>query len=456
MPRPSSPLISHEAVVEASLRIIDREGLDAFSLPRLARELNVQAPSLYHHFQDRADILRTVARAIVLQSRVPAPAACRTWVDWFVGISLSFRRAVLSHRNAAPILLEFMPRDVLIWNYELGVQILAAVGVPPEARIAVIDGLDTLTLGASLAEAARSPARAGQVFANVDADHRADARRRPGREYAHRRAAVRRLDPELPARRGPRGASGRPGPASADRPVPRNPDAPGRPADITGRRPGELARPGPPRRHERTPPAAEFRPSAAAQSGQEARQDIALLTLEMLGADRHDGPDRPPPRRRSDGLRGCVTDDLADVIMVGERILDPFGGLPPQAEPGLIAGLLLGLGVRYQQVGEPVPYMAQHPAGSGAVVIAGRVGQDRGKTADPAMICQDQLDDVGLPANLRTRDEDVAGPVWAAGMLACWSGHSWPHSWSASYRRTSSSSRECVDPGSFPRAAVQD
>jgi AcrR family transcriptional regulator len=170
MPRPSSPLISHDAVVEASLRIIDREGLDAFSLPRLARELNVQTPSLYYHFRDRADILRTVARAIVLESRVPAPDACRTWVDWFVGISLSFRRAVLSHRNAAPILLEFMPRDVLIWNYELGVQILAAVGVPPEARIGVIDGLDTLTLGASLAEAARSPARAGQVFANVDAD----------------------------------------------------------------------------------------------------------------------------------------------------------------------------------------------------------------------------------------------------------------------------------------------
>ena len=62
-----------------------------------------------------------------------------------------------------------MSRDVLIWNYELGVQILAAAGVPPEARIAVIDGLDTLTLGASLAEAAKSPARAGQVFANVDA-----------------------------------------------------------------------------------------------------------------------------------------------------------------------------------------------------------------------------------------------------------------------------------------------
>jgi len=157
-------------VVETALRLIDADGLDAFSLPRLARELKVQTPSLYYHFADRADILRTVARAIVLQSRVPEPEACPTWVDWFVGISLSFRQAVLSHRNAAPVLLEFMPRDVLIWNYELGARILAAIGVPTEARIGVIDGLDTLTLGASLAEAAKGPARAGQVFANVDAD----------------------------------------------------------------------------------------------------------------------------------------------------------------------------------------------------------------------------------------------------------------------------------------------
>jgi AcrR family transcriptional regulator len=169
MVRPASPLISHDAVVEASLRIIDDEGLDAFTLPRLARDLNVAAPSLYHHFADRADILRTVARAIVLETRLPDPATCASWVDWFVGISLAFRRAVLSHRNAAPVLLQFMPRDLLVRNYEIGVQVLAQLGVPPGQRIGVIDGLDTLTLGASLAEAAKGPARAGQVFANVDA-----------------------------------------------------------------------------------------------------------------------------------------------------------------------------------------------------------------------------------------------------------------------------------------------
>jgi len=169
MPRPAVPLISREAAVEAALGIIDREGLDAFSLPRLARELNVQAPSLYHHFQDRADILRTVARAIVLATRLPEPSVCITWVDWFVGISTAFRRAVLRHRNAAPVLLEFMPRDLLIRHYEVGVQIMAKIGVPEEQRFGVIDGLDTLTLGASLAEAAKNPATAAKVLADVDA-----------------------------------------------------------------------------------------------------------------------------------------------------------------------------------------------------------------------------------------------------------------------------------------------
>jgi hypothetical protein len=67
-------------------------------------------------------------------------------------------------------LAEFMPRDVLAWNYELGVQILAQIGVPAQERILVIEGLDTLTLGATLVEKAKGPSRAGQVFANVAAD----------------------------------------------------------------------------------------------------------------------------------------------------------------------------------------------------------------------------------------------------------------------------------------------
>jgi hypothetical protein len=54
--------------------------------------------------------------------------------------------------------------------------------------------------------------------------------------------------------------------------------------------------------------------------------------------------------------------------------------------------------VRDQQVGEPLPDMAEHPVGPGAAVVASRADQDMTQAADPAVVGQDQLDDVGLLA----------------------------------------------------------
>ena len=64
MARPSKPLISRASAVQASIEIIDAEGLDAFSLPRLAKHMGVRAPSLYHHFADKNEILTAIARHI--------------------------------------------------------------------------------------------------------------------------------------------------------------------------------------------------------------------------------------------------------------------------------------------------------------------------------------------------------------------------------------------------------
>lgn len=168
MPRPSKPLILRDSVVEASLRIIDTEGLDAFSLPRLARELNVQAPSLYHHFDDKAEILEAVARAIVLETRLPNPKSVPNWIEWLVALSLAFRQSIVRHRNAAPILLRFMPRDVLIRNYHLSAVYLQEIGVPLERVVLILDGLDKLTLGAVITEAMHGDDEGERPFAKAD------------------------------------------------------------------------------------------------------------------------------------------------------------------------------------------------------------------------------------------------------------------------------------------------
>ncbi|GAB3273908.1 TetR/AcrR family transcriptional regulator [Kineosporia babensis] len=167
MPRPAKPLIQYDAVIETSLRIIDEEGLEAFSLPRLSRELNVRAPSLYHHFADKAEIMRGIARAIVLQARLPRLEQAPTWIEWFVQVSLSFRASVLNHRNAAPILLQFMPREVLVRTYDASAQMLAELGVPADQQVLILDGVDRLTLAAAITEAVRDPDGSNQPFANA-------------------------------------------------------------------------------------------------------------------------------------------------------------------------------------------------------------------------------------------------------------------------------------------------
>ena len=85
MARPSNPLISRSAAVTASIEIIDSEGLDAFSLPRLAKHLGVRAPSLYHHFSDKNEILTEVARYIAGTSvKRPRMRPGPGWPEFFV------------------------------------------------------------------------------------------------------------------------------------------------------------------------------------------------------------------------------------------------------------------------------------------------------------------------------------------------------------------------------------
>ena len=167
MPRPSTPVLSRKAVVSAALRIIDADGLAACSMPRLAREFGVRTPSLYHHFDDRADLMAEVARMIVRETPVPRRRRPEDWIEWFVAVAVNFRRQVLRHPNAAPILLEFMPREILSARFDDAARFLTEVGVPTEAHVVILDGLEVLSLGAGLTQAMKNPAHRSKVFPAV-------------------------------------------------------------------------------------------------------------------------------------------------------------------------------------------------------------------------------------------------------------------------------------------------
>ncbi|WP_067671463.1 TetR family transcriptional regulator [Nocardia miyunensis] len=156
MGRPRKPLVTREGVGRTALEIIDEEGLDSFTLPRLAARMGVTTPALYHHFADRNEILSLVAQLILDEAvRPPRPQDPRDWRAWVLENSLNLRTAVLRHRNAAPVLLMFPPRVHVGQRYDEGVEVLATAGVPVPLIIQILDGIETISMGAALREAMR-------------------------------------------------------------------------------------------------------------------------------------------------------------------------------------------------------------------------------------------------------------------------------------------------------------
>ena len=169
MARPPQPLISRAAAVKASIEIIDAKGLDSFSLPKLAKHMGVSTSSLYHHFADRNEIMKAIARhigAVAVTRPRRSPGA--DWPEYFVALGLNFRQAVLRHRNAAPLLIEYLPRETSVNSYEDAARFLSASGVPAHLHLRILDGVETLCMGAVLTEVSRRPRDRSAGFAEVD------------------------------------------------------------------------------------------------------------------------------------------------------------------------------------------------------------------------------------------------------------------------------------------------
>ncbi len=67
--RPRSPArtsrLSREAIVNAALTFLDREGWDALTINALATQLGTKGPSLYNHVDSLEDLRRTVRMRVV-------------------------------------------------------------------------------------------------------------------------------------------------------------------------------------------------------------------------------------------------------------------------------------------------------------------------------------------------------------------------------------------------------
>jgi len=93
--------LSVDQIVEAAIRVIDAEGLDALSMRRLGAELDAGATSLYWHVKDKDELLDLVVDAVI--GMAPFPPDEGTWRDRLVAFAMAIRGVLLEHRNAVPL-----------------------------------------------------------------------------------------------------------------------------------------------------------------------------------------------------------------------------------------------------------------------------------------------------------------------------------------------------------------
>jgi AcrR family transcriptional regulator len=162
-------LINRRATVQAAIELIDADGVEGFTVARLASHMGVRPPSLYHHFADKNEISTAIARHIAGTSVIrPRLSPGTDWPEYFVRLALNFRHSVLRHRNAAVVLVENLPREVLVGSYEWCARYLRASGVSGHLHLRILDGVETLCVASVLTEAMRKPRNGEPLFPEAD------------------------------------------------------------------------------------------------------------------------------------------------------------------------------------------------------------------------------------------------------------------------------------------------
>ena len=95
--------LSRDIVLQAALRFVDEEGLDALTMRRLGQELGRDPMALYRYASSRAELLDGVAELVLEQLVIPADAP--DWQAQLRRTAHEFRQLALAHPNVVPLIV---------------------------------------------------------------------------------------------------------------------------------------------------------------------------------------------------------------------------------------------------------------------------------------------------------------------------------------------------------------
>ncbi len=143
---PRAPL-TREAIIDAALRVLDRDGMEGLSMRRVGEELGTGAASLYWHVRNKDELYQLLFERVTAEVQLPEPDPSR-WQEQLKELGRQSRAVMLRHRDIARISLGRIPAGPTLallseWLFNL----LRPVGVP-DRTIALLGDLFGLYVGA--------------------------------------------------------------------------------------------------------------------------------------------------------------------------------------------------------------------------------------------------------------------------------------------------------------------
>jgi TetR/AcrR family tetracycline transcriptional repressor len=152
--------LQREGIARTALDLMNRIGLDALTLRRLAAELHVQAPALYWHFKNKQELLNEMAEAMLFSSYPPESITEQMghfeWSEWLIIMGTNLRNALLKYRDGTRLLASADISKGALIGLDLALGVLVNEGFGYQEALLGVSTVVNYTLGISLEEQSSS------------------------------------------------------------------------------------------------------------------------------------------------------------------------------------------------------------------------------------------------------------------------------------------------------------
>lgn len=117
------PSFDRAAIVDAALRVLDAEGLDAVTIRRVAQELGASSAALYTYVRDKDELIDLIVDRVIGEVPLDAVDPALPWQEQVKEFARLMRATLVAHRDVARATLARIPQGenaLLVMNEMLG------------------------------------------------------------------------------------------------------------------------------------------------------------------------------------------------------------------------------------------------------------------------------------------------------------------------------------------------